>query len=42
VSNTVQAMLLGSDVEFVDHGRHVLKGVDGEHQLFAVAEPTGP
>ena len=41
VSSTVQAMLAGSGVGFVDRGRHALKGVDGEHQLFAVAEPAG-
>jgi class 3 adenylate cyclase len=41
VSSTVQAMLIGSGVGFVDRGRHALKGVDGEHQLFAVADPAG-
>jgi class 3 adenylate cyclase len=41
VSSTVQAMLAGSGVGFVDRGRHALKGVDGEHQLFAIADTAG-
>jgi class 3 adenylate cyclase len=36
VSNTVHDMLSGSGVAFADQGRHALKGIDGEHQLWAV------
>ena len=39
VSGTVHAMLAGSGVDFVDRGVHALRGVEGDHQLFAVAEP---
>jgi class 3 adenylate cyclase len=39
VSGTVHDMLAGSGVPFVDRGRHALRGVEGDHQLFAVAEP---
>ena len=39
VSGTVHAMLAGSGVDFVDRGLHALRGVEGDHQLFAVAEP---
>jgi class 3 adenylate cyclase len=41
VSSTVHDMLAGSGVAFADRGRHALKGVDGEQQLFAVTEPDG-
>jgi class 3 adenylate cyclase len=37
VSRTVVDLVSGSDMEFVDRGLHVLKGVPGEWQLFAVA-----
>jgi uncharacterized protein (TIGR00369 family) len=39
VSGTVQAMLAGSAVPFVDRGVHALRGVEGDHHLYAVAEP---
>ena len=39
VSGTVHAMLAGSGVDFVDRGLHALRGVEGDHQLYAVAEP---
>ena len=39
VSGTVQAMLAGSGVPFVDRGLHALRGVEGDHHLFAVGEP---
>ena len=39
VSATVQAMLTGTGVPFTDRGVHALRGVEGDHQLFAVAEP---
>jgi class 3 adenylate cyclase len=39
VSGTVHAMLAGSGIDFVDRGVHALRGVEGDHQLFAVAEP---
>jgi class 3 adenylate cyclase len=38
VSGTVRDLLLGSEVTFEDRGRHRLKGIEGEWQLFAVAE----
>jgi class 3 adenylate cyclase len=34
VSDTVRQVLLGSRYAFKDHGRHSLKGVPGEWQLF--------
>jgi class 3 adenylate cyclase len=37
VSNTVKDLVAGSGIEFRDRGRHTLKGVPGEWQLFAVA-----
>nr|WP_090341205.1 adenylate/guanylate cyclase domain-containing protein [Mycolicibacterium malmesburyense]CRL70997.1 lignin peroxidase LipJ [Mycolicibacterium malmesburyense] len=37
VSGTVRDLLLGSEIQFVDRGRHTLKGVPGEWDLFAVA-----
>jgi class 3 adenylate cyclase len=36
VSSTVKDLLVGSEVDFTDRGRHELKGVPGEWQLFAV------
>ena len=39
VSSTVRDLVAGSGIEFVEHGRHTLKGVDGEWTLFeAVGE----
>jgi len=32
-------MLAGSGVCFADRGVHALRGVEGDHHLFAVAEP---
>jgi pimeloyl-ACP methyl ester carboxylesterase len=37
VSNTVQDLIAGSGIELVDRGSFVLKGVDGERRLYAVA-----
>jgi class 3 adenylate cyclase len=37
VSRTVPDLVAGSGLEFVDRGLHVLKGVPGEWQLYAVA-----
>jgi class 3 adenylate cyclase len=37
VSRTMRDLVVGSDFALVDRGSHVLKGVDGEWQLFAVA-----
>lgn len=34
VTSTVKDLVLGSGLSFTDGGRHVLKGVDGEWQLF--------
>jgi class 3 adenylate cyclase/pimeloyl-ACP methyl ester carboxylesterase len=36
VTNTVQMLVLGSGIAFADRGRHTLKGVPDEWQLFAV------
>lgn len=36
VSSTVKDLVAGSGIEFEDRGRHSLKGVPGEWQLFAV------
>jgi class 3 adenylate cyclase len=36
VSRTVQDLVVGSDLAFVDHGLHRLKGIEGEWHLLAV------
>ena len=38
VSGTVRDLLLGSTVKFEDRGRHQLKGIEGDWQLFALAD----
>jgi class 3 adenylate cyclase len=38
VSSTLRDLLLGSDLQFEDRGRHKLKGIEGEWQLFALEE----
>jgi class 3 adenylate cyclase len=38
VSGTVRDLLLGSGVKFEDRGRHSLKGIEGDWQLFALAD----
>ncbi len=38
VSSTVKDLVVGSGLAFADRGRHELKGVPGEWQVFAVAE----
>jgi class 3 adenylate cyclase len=37
VSSTLRDLVIGSGLEFEDHGAHPLKGVPGEWRLFAVA-----
>ncbi|MGZ4675548.1 MAG: alpha/beta fold hydrolase [Acidimicrobiia bacterium] len=37
VTSTVRDLVMGSDIEFADRGRHALKGVPGEWQVLAVA-----
>jgi class 3 adenylate cyclase len=37
VSSTLRDLVIGSGLEFDDHGAHELKGVPGEWRLFAVA-----
>jgi class 3 adenylate cyclase/predicted alpha/beta hydrolase len=37
VSRTIVDLVAGADIDFVDRGIHVLKGVPGEWQLYAVA-----
>jgi len=39
VTSTVRDLVMGSDIEFADRGRHELKGVPGEWQVLAVASP---
>jgi class 3 adenylate cyclase len=41
VSGTVRELLAGSDVDFTDRGRHTLRGVPGEWQLFALQATAG-
>jgi class 3 adenylate cyclase len=38
VSSTVRDLVAGSGLRFTDHGRHHLKGLDGEWHLLAVAD----
>jgi class 3 adenylate cyclase len=38
VSRTVRDLVGGSDIALVDAGTRRLKGIDGEWQLFAVAD----
>ena len=38
VTSTVQMLALGSGISFADRGEHVLKGIPGRWQLFAVEE----
>ena len=40
VSSTVHDLVAGSGLQFTDRGRHALKGIPGEWQLFAV-QPGG-
>lgn len=37
VSSTVKDLGVGSGIEFVDRGAHVLKGVPGEWRIYRVA-----
>lgn len=39
VSSTLRDLVIGSGLEFVEHGDHQLKGVPGEWRIFAVASP---
>jgi class 3 adenylate cyclase/pimeloyl-ACP methyl ester carboxylesterase len=41
VSRTVRDLVAGSGIEFADRGTHALKGVPGEHRLFAVRSGDG-
>jgi len=41
VSSTTHDLLEGSGLRFADRGRHALKGLDGERQVFLLVEP-GP
>jgi len=41
-TGTLRDLVAGSDVRFADRGRHQLKGVPGEWQLFAVAREAAP
>ena len=35
VSSTVKDLVVGADLQFVERGKHELKGVPGEWRLFA-------
>jgi class 3 adenylate cyclase len=39
ISRTVRDLIFGSDITVEDRGVHVLKGIDGSWQLFAVTRP---
>ena len=36
VSNTVKELVVGSGLQFAEHGVHTLKGVEGDWRLFSV------
>jgi class 3 adenylate cyclase/pimeloyl-ACP methyl ester carboxylesterase len=38
VSRTVRDLVVGSEFTFIDRGAHLLKGIDGEWQLFALVQ----
>jgi class 3 adenylate cyclase len=38
VTSTVRDLLLGADFKFEDRGRHPLRGIEGDWQLFALVE----
>jgi class 3 adenylate cyclase len=40
VSGTVKDLVVGSGIEFVDRGSHLLKGVPGERHLYSVERIT--
>ena len=40
VSSTVRDLLLGSELGFEDRGRHKLKGIEGDWQLFSVVSES--
>lgn len=42
VSSTVRELLAGSDLDFVDEGVQVLKGIPGEWRLFSLAPTATP
>jgi class 3 adenylate cyclase len=42
VTSTVKDLVIGSDLQFVDRGRHSLKGVPGEWQLLAAVGEAPP
>ena len=38
VTSTVRDLVTGSGLRFTDRGHHVLKGIEGDWQLFGLAE----
>jgi class 3 adenylate cyclase/alpha-beta hydrolase superfamily lysophospholipase len=42
VSSTVKELVVGSDMQFSDHGEHELKGVPGSWHLYALGEERTP
>jgi uncharacterized protein (TIGR00369 family) len=40
VSGTVRDLVAGSGLRFTDRGRHQLKGIEGDWQVFAIADET--
>jgi class 3 adenylate cyclase len=42
VSSTVKELVVGSDMQFADHGEHQLKGVPGSWHLYALGQERAP
>jgi class 3 adenylate cyclase len=42
VSSTVKDTVAGSDIHFIDRGSHVLKGIPGKWDLFALRRDGAP
>jgi class 3 adenylate cyclase/pimeloyl-ACP methyl ester carboxylesterase len=42
VSSTVKELVVGSDMQFTDHGEHELKGVPGSWHLYALGQERAP
>lgn len=41
VSSTVKELVLGSDMQFINHGEHDLKGIPGSWHLYALRQERG-
>ncbi len=40
VSRTVRDLVVGSDIAFTDRGSHLLKGIEGDWQLYSVDQSS--